>query len=261
VSVPELKKEDSHPEQRSIILFDSTTRFSSEEFVNRIFCMMAKLHRDLPIKKELLIFDLDGTLVNTLKDLAAAVNFALEKPGGNPVTVADVKKYVGDGARKLVERALRADAPQKLDAAMDLFYSHYGAHLSDHSTLYPGVLEILTHFSKIKKVVLTNKPQRFTTPLLEQLGLAEYFEFAIGGGAGIPLKPAPDGIYSILEKTNVSPDMAIIVGDSSTDILSGKAAGIHTCAAAYGYRPPAALSALKPDFLINNILELKKIIC
>ncbi len=223
--------------------------------------MIAKLHRDLPIKKELLIFDLDGTLVNTLKDLAAAVNFATEKLGGNPATVGDVKRYVGDGARKLVERALKDDASRKLDAAMELFYTHYGAHLSDHSALYPGVLETLTHFSNIKKVVLTNKPQRFTTPLLEQLGLSEYFEFAIGSGVGIPLKPAPDGILSILEKTRVSPEMAIIIGDSSTDILAGKAAGIHTCAAAYGYRPPASLSALKPDFLIDKILELKKIVC
>ncbi len=221
---------------------------------------MAERRYDLPVTKELLIFDLDGTLVNTLGDLAAAVNFALEKLNCKTVTVTDVKKYVGDGARKLLERALNDQAAQKLDAAMELFYSYYGAHLSDQTVLYPGVLEILTYFSNVKKVILTNKPQKFTLPLLEQLGLAAHFEFAIGGGMEIPLKPAPDGILSILKKTNISPQMAIMIGDSPSDVLAGKAAGIQSCAVSYGYRPAASLRAQKPDFLIDTILDLKLLI-
>lgn len=210
--------------------------------------------------KALLIFDLDGTLVDTRLDLATAVNHALQQLGRATLPIPVLTGYVGDGARKLVTRALGEASEEEIDNALRLFRAYYAGHLVDHSRLYDGVRETLQHFRHKKKAVLSNKPQEFSGPLLARLGLANFFEVIVGARPDLKLKPDPQPIHFILEQLRVPVASAMIIGDGENDVLAGKAAGITTCAVTYGIRPAEKLLPLQPDFVIHNFSELKALI-
>ncbi len=202
---------------------------------------------------ELLIFDLDGTLIDTSLDLAHAVNYALTALGKAPLALAEVLTMVGDGARTLLTRALgHQPTEDELQLAMQKFREHYAAHLADHSRLYPGMAEALAHFHRLKKAVLTNKPHDLTLALLERLGIVHEFVFIQGAQPPLPLKPDPTSLKQILAQLQISAAHALMIGDSENDILVGKAAGVRTCAATYGFRPRTALLELEPDFVIET---------
>ncbi|MCG3118414.1 MAG: Phosphoglycolate phosphatase [bacterium] len=207
----------------------------------------------------LLLFDLDGTLVDTRRDLANAVNYALRQLGKSELDLPTLTSYVGDGVRKLLERALGNPSEAELESGRQHFRHFYLEHLADFSQPYPGILDMLEYFAGKKKAVLTNKPQEFTEPLLRQLGLASYFEMMIGGQPQLKLKPDPDAIFKILKQLEVLPAQAAMVGDSENDILAGKAAGLVTCAVTYGFRPPENLLSLYPDFVAHTPGALEKI--
>ena len=209
---------------------------------------------------ELLIFDLDGTLLDTRQDLTDAVNYALRKLGFAELDRDTVTSYVGDGVRKLLERTLNHPEDEILMRGRSYFIEYYSDHLADHTRPYPGVVEMLQTLSGKRLAVISNKSQEFTVPLLETLHLAHYFEIIIGGNAGYPAKPDPAAVKAVLEKTGVPTDKALITGDSPNDILAGRAAGISTCAALYGYRPQSELMELKPDFSIRQAAELIEIL-
>jgi len=209
---------------------------------------------------ELLIFDLDGTLVDTRRDLANAVNYALRQLGRNELGLKTLTSYVGDGLRKLLERALDDPSDSELESARQHFRHFYKEHVADFSQLYPGMLEALENFNDKKKAVLTNKPQEFTDALLQRLEICKYFEFVIGGQPNLKLKPDPDGALKILAHLAAPPSRTIIIGDGENDILAGKAAGIITCAATYGFRPAEKLLALAPDFVVDEPMALKNFI-
>ncbi|MGH7493854.1 MAG: HAD family hydrolase [bacterium] len=200
---------------------------------------------------DLLIFDLDGTLVDTRQDLANAVNFALQQMGKRPLTLEKVTSLVGDGVRTLLERALAVEGEATLAKALAYFRGFYAGHLSDHSRLYPHMRDVLAHFRAKKKAVLSNKPQEFTYALLERLELLPAFEWVIGGHAGLPLKPDPQALQSILEQSSTPGERAAMIGDGENDILAGKAAGVTTCAVTYGFRPVEKLLALQPDLVAH----------
>lgn len=206
---------------------------------------------------ELLIFDLDGTLVDTRRDLANAVNYALQQTGRSVLPLEVVVSYVGDGLKKLLERALGRVAEAEAEIVRQHFRQYYFEHIADFSRPYAGTVEILEHFAAKKKAVLTNKPQEFSDKLLERLGICKYFEMVVGGQADLPLKPEPEGLVKILQHLAIQPSRAAIIGDSENDILAGKAAGAFTGAATYGFRPLENLLPLHPDFLINHPVELK----
>jgi phosphoglycolate phosphatase len=209
---------------------------------------------------DLLIFDLDGTLVDTRRDLANAVNHALKQMGRKEIDLETMTGYVGDGIRKLLERALGNADDNELEIARQYFRPFYFDHLVDFSNPYPGMIEVLEYFSGTKKAVLTNKPQEFTEALLQRLEICGYFEMIIGGQPNLKLKPDPEAVLKILHHFHAAPSRAIIIGDSENDILAGKATMIKTCAATYGFRPPEKLLALEPDFVIYCPLELKNFI-
>jgi len=211
----------------------------------------------LKYEVELLIFDLDGTLVDTRRDLAKAVNYALQQTGRNELPLDLVVSYVGDGLLKLLERALGEVADEEIEILRGYFRKHYFAHIADFSRPYAGTMEMLEHFAAKKKAVLTNKPQEFSDALLERLGICKYFAMVIGGRADLKLKPDPEGVLKILQQLAVQPSRALIIGDSENDILAGKTGGILTCAVTFGFRPPENLLPLHPDFLINHPVELK----
>ncbi len=214
----------------------------------------------MPRNKALLIFDLDGTLVDTRLDLATAVNHALQQLGRAPLPLSVLTGFVGDGARTLVARALDNFAAHELESALHFFRAYYAEHLVDHSRLYDGVLETLQYFRHKKKALLSNKPQEFTEPLLARLGLTPFFDVIVGARPDLKLKPDPQPIHYILEQLGIPAANAMIIGDGENDVLAGKAAGITTCAVTYGIRPPEKLLPLQPDFVVHTFSDLKALV-
>jgi len=206
----------------------------------------------------LIIFDLDGTLVNTLEDIAHSVNFTLGRLGRPLLNLESVRQYVGDGMEMLLTRAL-GDHIGLLDKAKGIYVDHQSRNLVVSSRLYPGVKETLEHFRSLPLAVVTNKTLEFSEPLLEQLGVRPYFDMIIGADAGLPLKPAPDAFLSIMKRLAVPKEYAVVVGDGTTDIRAGKAAGIATCAVTYGFRSEDELRKAGPDHMIREFSELKQL--
>lgn len=206
----------------------------------------------------LLIFDLDGTLVNTLEDLTASVNFALMKLGRKPVPLDQVRQFVGDGLALLMSRAL-GDRQELLDDAKGIFLVHYSRNFAQRSRLYPGVRETLEHFRSIPLTVVTNKPSDLSGPLLDALGIGPFFRRIIGADDGLPLKPAPDAFLAVLRDLAVPPHRAAVVGDGIADIGAGRAAGVTTCAVTYGFRSEAELRRAGPDHIIGAFSELAEL--
>jgi phosphoglycolate phosphatase len=204
----------------------------------------------------LFIFDLDGTLVNTLEDITASVNFTLTRLGRPPIPLETVRQFVGDGITLLLTRSLggRADL---LEDALGIYTVHHSRNLAVRSRLYPGVRETLEHFRALPMAVVTNKGHDFSEPLLEQLGIRRYFTMLIAADDGVPLKPAPDALLRIMDRLAVDKGQSVMVGDGIQDIEAGKAAGITTCAVTYGFRSEEALRRAGPDHLIHALPELR----
>ncbi|WP_333653523.1 HAD family hydrolase [Dissulfurispira sp.] len=215
----------------------------------------------MPIK--LIIFDLDGTLIDSSIDITNAINYAIEPYGVKPVTVQETIGLVGEGITRLMEKII--DRGQKSedrsqtkeidkDILVDRFLEHYSAHLVDKTTVYPGVRETLERLKDYKKAVISNKREALSTKILNDLGLLKYLDLVVGSDTTPERKPSPVPILHVLSKLNIRPEDAVIVGDSNFDIEAGKAAGIKTIAVTYGYRP---LDLLKgADFIINRMDEL-----
>jgi len=205
---------------------------------------------------DLLIFDLDGTLVDTKKDIAVAANHTLEKLGLPPVPEKTVHSYVGKGISNLMEGCLGPTRSSELKEAVRLFREHYGAHLTVHSRLYPGVLKVLKHFDQKKKAVLSNKIESFSSTILIQLNVLDHFDMVWGGDSGPEMKPHPHGIQTILDQLKVVPDQAVLIGDSTVDIQTGKNSGVKTCAVTYGFDTKEKLQTASPDYIIESMDEL-----
>lgn len=210
---------------------------------------------------KLLICDLDGTLVDSKYDLAAALTYALEPFGKGPIQADEIPPLLGSGLSALLRMTL-GDVPAEAHAlAKQRFDAYYQAHTSDLSVCYPGVSETLGLLTTIKKAVFSNKSQPFTIRVLEEMALDRYFDMALGAQPErYPLKPAPDGIRMILQNLGVAPEEALMVGDSTHDIEAAHAAGVRACAVTYGYRPAAALAPCAPDYMIDSFQELRDLI-
>ena len=203
----------------------------------------------------LLIFDLDGTLVDSLEDITHSVNFTLGKLGRPLLHLDTVREYVGDGMEMLLTRAL-GEHTDLLEEAKGIYMVHQSRNLVVRSRLYPGVRETLEHFRSIPMAVVTNKTLEFSEPLLERLGIRPYFGMIIGADAGLPLKPAPDAFLKIMKSLGIAKEYTVVVGDGTTDIRAGKAAGITTCAVTYGFRSEEELRKTGPDHVIHAFSEL-----
>ncbi len=206
----------------------------------------------------LLIFDLDGTLVNTLEDIAASVNFTLNRLGRMPLTEDTVRRYVGDGIETLMIRSLGGKT-ENIYEAVAIYKKHHRENLVVRSRLYPTVSDTLEHFKSLHMAVISNKTTEFVAPLLEQLDIAKYFKLVIGADSGLSLKPAPDSVLRVLSDFGMPKERAVIVGDGTTDVQAGKAAGVITCSVTYGFRPEEELRKVGPDYVIRELAELKKL--
>jgi len=211
----------------------------------------------IPLKA--ILFDLDGTLVDSARDLQEALNALLAEEGLRPVGLDDVKAMVGDGAAKLVERAFAAAGGDlaRLPELVRRFLDHYRTEATRHTGVYPGVPETLAGLRRrgLELAVVTNKPEAATLDILEALGLRGFFGAVVGGDTLPERKPHPRPVLAALERLAVSPDAALMVGDNDHDVQAAHAAGVRAVAVTYGYshKPHAELGA---DRLIDAMIEL-----
>ena len=205
---------------------------------------------------DLFVFDLDGTLADTREDISDSVNHALEACGRPPVDVETVTRFVGDGARMLIERALGPGAPEaSITSALEQFLAHYRDGCVRKTRLYPGVRETLEGLRGRDLAVLTNKPLFHSRKILARLGIEAFFR-RIEGGDSVPAKkPDPSGLRLIAETLNRGLSRTLVVGDSSVDVRTAHAAGSRAAFVTYGFRPESR-SEEPPDFILGSLSEL-----
>ena len=207
---------------------------------------------------DLLIFDLDGTLIDSKLDLAHAVNAARAHAGMGPLENETVYSYVGEGAPTLIRRALGPGASDgDVQSALEFFLAYYNEHLVDHTVLYPGVRETLDRLGSggVKMAVLTNKPVRMSRAIVAALGVGEHFAQVYGGNSFEQKKPHPIGVETLIAECDAARERTMMIGDSAVDVRTARNAGIQACGVTYGFQPET-LADYPPDLLVDRIEEL-----
>ncbi len=227
-----------------------------------------------PHRVRLLVFDLDGTLIDSRLDLIHSVNAMLRHVGRPELDGDVIASYVGDGAPALVRRALAdTDDEAFFQGAMEYFLSYYRLHKLDHTTVYEGIPETLANLAKgscradtpvrqclqRQMAVLSNKPVNPSRQIVQALGLGDFFVSVYGGNSFTTKKPDPLGVLTILHETGVAADDALIIGDSSVDVLTGRNAGLWTCGVTYGFAPHS-LEEVAPDVVVETPRELGELL-
>jgi phosphoglycolate phosphatase len=213
------------------------------------------------------LIDLDGTLLDTAADLAAAVNLMQADLGREPLPERQVSEYVGRGSEVLVHRVLtgRADGradPTEHARALSIFLGHYAQTNGQHSALYAGVREGLEAMraAGLRLACVTNKPQAFADPLLARRDLARYFEFIQGGDALPHKKPDPRPLLHAAARLGASPSTTVAIGDSLNDAIAARAAGMSVFIVPYGYNEGAPVQALDVDAIVDSLSEAAELI-
>jgi phosphoglycolate phosphatase len=224
-----------------------------------------------PRRIRLLVFDLDGTLIDSRLDLIHSVNATLLHLGRPDLNGDVIASYVGDGAPALVRRALEnTDDEALLRTALEYFLGYYRVHKLDHTTVYEGIPETLASLAESSSgtpenrmrrpmAVLTNKPVKASRDIVQALALGDFFVRIYGGNSFTTKKPDPLGVRTILEETGVDAEEALMIGDSSVDVLTGRNAGLWTCGVTYGFAPHT-LDEVPPDVLIETPWELAELL-
>ena len=210
---------------------------------------------------DLLIFDLDGTLIDSKVDIARSVNLTFKELGIEEKKPEEIYSYIGEGVRKLIKASLGEEKETLFDEAIKIFRGYYLAHLLDTTSIYPGVSEVLSHFREKDKAISTNKPIEYTTKILEGLGLTQNFKLVLAGNNGIRLKPEADMINKVMSDLNAQKERAVMIGDGVNDILAARGAGIRSCAIGSGLGNKDLLRSLNPDYFCEKIDEIKELFC
>jgi len=207
---------------------------------------------------KLVLFDLDGTLVDSAPDIAAALNAALAELGQPVQPLPVVTSYVGDGAAKLVERAVGPTTEVDQEVLLERFKAQYASHICVATRPYPGVVAALERFAAAGTplVVVTNKPGDLARALLGALALDRFFADVLGDGDGFPRKPSPEIALHVCARHGVAPTETLLVGDGLPDVRLGRAAGCRVAAVTWGYTSRELLAAERPDWLIDAPVEL-----
>jgi phosphoglycolate phosphatase len=207
---------------------------------------------------DLLIFDLDGTLIDSKLDLAHAVNATRRHMGMSPLDHERVYSYVGNGAPVLIRRAMGAEASEaEVQEALEFFLEYYREHYLDYTTLYPGVREALDRLRDAGKqmAVLTNKPVRISRAILDGLGVGGHFFQVYGGNSFDLKKPDPIGVQALMRESGITAERTLMIGDSSVDIQTARNAGIASCGVTYGFAPET-LAEVAPDRLMDRMEDV-----
>lgn len=220
-----------------------------------------KMNQEKPY--DLILFDLDGTLVDSRQDIADGLNRMLEDFNLFPIDPRIISAFIGRGVSPLIGKTMEysrkryggPDGLPELKEAMNLFREHYKAVLLNHTRCYPFVEQTLQKMEGLHKAIVTNKPSEFTIPILEGLGLDQYFSFKVCGDTKI--KPDPAMIFQCLEKFAVSPQRTLMIGDSHMDLEMGLRAGVHTGFVCYGF---GSVKDYRPDYMMEGFLDLLGIV-
>ena len=207
---------------------------------------------------KLVIFDLDGTLIDSKLDIAQAVNATRAYMGLGPISQELVEQYVGNGAPVLIRRVLGPEASeQQVAAALDYFIRYYAEHCMDNTVFYPGVREALDRMrgNDVRMAVLTNKPVRISTHIIRKLGVGDHFFRIYGGNSFDRKKPDPVGIETLLAETGLAREQTVMVGDSAVDIRTARNANVTACGVTWGFQPETFRDE-PPDFTIDEMRQL-----
>jgi phosphoglycolate phosphatase len=203
------------------------------------------------------VFDLDGTLVDSRQDLTDAVNHALLSVGRPERPMNEVVRHVGNGMHALLTAVLGPAEPAVFEKAVAGFRDFYQAHCLDKTRLYEGAFETLAALAGMARLgIVTNKPVGFTERILEGLGVRARFASVVGGDSVAEKKPHPAPVLKALEGLGAKPAEALMVGDGHQDVLSGRAAGTRTCAARYGFGFTEEVTRLQPDYFVDSFSEI-----
>lgn len=211
-------------------------------------------------KIDLFIFDLDGTLIDSKRDIADSVHHTMKILGLPPISDETIYEFVGNGVTPLIQKSVSVGAGGTVAAAFEkaltIFKAHYDRHLLDTTQPFPGILKVLNHFSQKTMAVVTNKSQGYSEKILKGLRMDRFFKGIFGGDTTFPKKPEPDVIHHILQTFSIAPKKSVIVGDSRIDLETGRNAGIVTCGVSWGFRPRKELEEIGCDYLIERPEDL-----
>lgn len=209
--------------------------------------------------KKLILYDLDGTLADTRRDIINGVRYSLETLKGPELTDDEIKDCVGTGLHALIKQVFRTEDEALADRGAKLYREHYKKHMLDHTHLYAGVREFLEHFKNCKQAVITNKPNPFSSQILEALGVAHFFIAILAGDNGLPFKPDPAAIHHLMERVRVTEGEVLFVGDSPIDIQAARNAGVEIVTLSHGFASEATLREAKPDYIVRDFAELLRL--
>lgn len=217
--------------------------------------------------KELIIFDFDGTLINSIPDLALAINKMLSHYNLFPLRVKQVIPFIGNGAKILVQRSLECSMPDRevskefLEEAFEIYFAAYREVTCDETYTYPGVLETLNYLNKkdYKMVICTNKPFGFIEPILDKLSIKQFFKYWIGEDSIPEKKPNAAPLLHLANEMNTSIEKCIMVGDSKNDILAAQNAGMENIGVTYGYNYNENIADYKPTLVVDNFADLQEL--
>ena len=212
--------------------------------------------------KHAVIFDLDGTLLNTLGDLRAATNHALEVRGLPPHSMEEIRQFIGNGIRLLICRAMPEGTPEaEIDAALDDFKAYYAAHIHDRTVPYDGIPQLLTALRErgIKVAVLSNKIDSASQQLIDYFFPGKT-DVVFGEHVGVPRKPDPTSCRMVMQQLGVQPEQVLYVGDSGTDMQTAKNAGLYAVGVTWGFRSKEVLLEYGADVLVHRPEQILQIL-
>ena len=207
-------------------------------------------------RAEVLLFDFDGTLIDSKVDIATAVNLTLGDLGLPLRSVEEIFSFVGDGVKRLLRLSVGEENPDQYDRALDIFREHYLRHCVTTTRWYPGIWEVLRHYEDRCKVIVTNKSLEYTLAIVEGLQAGHLFQHVEAPRDTSELKPEPVMLERAIEQLGADPGRTVMIGDSTNDVRAAKAAGIRACAVGYGYGNRERVAALQPDFYCENPHDL-----
>ena len=214
------------------------------------------------MRYDTVIFDLDGTLLDTLQDLAAAVNYALHQQGYPPRTVQEVCRFVGNGVEKLMRRAVPAGLPEeRIMAALAVFKDYYALHNNDATAPYPGIEALLDHLKArgVRMAIVSNKNDP-NVKALARLYFPTTISMAVGEGGGVRAKPCPDTVLHVMNTWGCDPSRVLYAGDSDVDIQTARNAGVDWASVCWGFRPEQELRAAGATLLVHTAQELEAVV-
>lgn len=209
---------------------------------------------------DVILFDLDGTLVDSREDIVSAVDHTLQQLGLDKKSFEEIVSYIGTGVTDLIRQAVGEENKDAIDKGVDIFTDYFGEHYADKSVLFPHVHEVLEHFKDKRSMVATNRRTSMTKATLRKFGIEKYFCKLIGGDDDDCLKPSSCPVDKALSGNINEGEKAIMVGDMALDVMAGKEAGILTCGVTYGIGKRDDLEKAGPDHLIDDLIQLKDIV-